>query len=273
MNDNGTVTSKDGTVIGYTRTGEGPALVLVDGALCYRGSSPNDSLAEQLAPYFTVYTYDRRGRGQSGDNGTARPYDLDREYEDLAAIAELAGGRPHVYGISSGAALALGAVQNGLPVERLAVYELPFVVDDTRPPLPADLRERTRQLIAAGKRGAAVALFMRRGANLPAPVVAMMRVMPFWRRLKAVAHTLPYDYAALGDDTGRGEPLPADRWKDVAVPVMVMAGGKSPVSMRNAMRALADVVPGARHRVVAGQTHVIKAEALAPVLREFMSTV
>ena len=273
MTDNGTVTSKDGTMIGYTRTGDGPALVLVDGALCYRGSSPNDSLAEQLAPYYTVYTYDRRGRGESGDNADNQLYDLDREYEDLTAIAELAGGRPHLYGISSGAALALGAVQNGLPVERLAVYELPFVVDDTRPPLPADLRERTQQLIADGKRGTAVALFMRRGANLPAPMVTLMRMMPFWRRLKKVAHTLPYDYAALGDDTGRGEPLPADRWSDVAVPVLVMAGGKSPVSMRNAMRALAEVVPGARHRIVEGQTHVVKAEALAPVLREFVSAV
>ena len=265
-----TVISKDGTEIAYTRVGSGPALVLVDGALSYRGSSTNGPLADELSKDYTVYTYDRRGRGESGDT---QPYDIEREYEDLAAIAELAGGRPYVYGISSGAALSLGAVQNGLPVARLALYELPFVVDDTRPPLPADLRRRTQQLIADGKRGSAVALFMRRGANLPAPVVTMMRVMPFWRRLKAVAHTLPYDYAALGEDTGRGKPLPADRWSDVAVPVLVMAGGKSPVSMRNAMQALAGVVPGAAYQTVEGQTHVVKAEALAPVLRQFLSTV
>lgn len=265
-----TVISKDGTEIAYTRIGSGPAIVLVDGALCYRGSSPNGPLAEELSKDFTVFTYDRRGRGESGDT---RAYDIDREYEDLAAIAELAGGRPSVYGISSGAALSLGAVQHGLPVERLAVFEAPFVVDDTRPPLPAGLREHTQRLLDDGRRGTAVALFMRRGANLPAPVVTMMRVMPFWRRLKAVAHTLPYDYAALGDDTGRGEPLPAYRWKDIGVPVLVMAGGKSPVSMQNAMRELAGVVPGAAYRTLDRQTHVVKAEALAPVLREFFRTV
>lgn len=269
MNENGTVVSKDGTEIAYTRQGSGPALVLVDGALSYRGSSTNTSLAEQLAAHYTVYTYDRRGRGDSGDTA---PYEIDREYEDLAAIAEVAGGRPFVYGISSGAALSLGAVQHGLPVERVAVYEAPFVVDDTRPPLPADLREHTQRLLADGKRGAAVALFMRRGANLPAPVVTMMRLMPFWRRLKAVAHTLPYDYAALGDDTGRGRPLPADKWSDISVPVLVMAGGKSPESMRNAMHQLAAVVPGAAYRTLDGQTHVVKAEALAPVLRDFLTT-
>src|SRR5262245_18926189 len=162
-----TVTSKDGTTIGYTRTGSGPAVVLVDGALCYRTSSPNDSLAEELAPRFTVYTSDRRGRGESGDTA---PYDVTREYEDLAAVSAAAGGTSHVYGISSGAALALGAANQGVPIKRLAVFEAPFVVDDGRPPIPADIAERTRALVASGKRGAAVALFMRRGANLPGPV-------------------------------------------------------------------------------------------------------
>jgi pimeloyl-ACP methyl ester carboxylesterase len=264
-----TVTSKDGTSIGYTRTGSGPAVVLVDGALCYRGSSPNDSLAEELARHFTVYTYDRRGRGESGDTP---PYDVEREYEDLAAVIEAAGGSAHVYGISSGAALSLAAANHGVPVERLAVFEAPFVVDDSRPPVPADIAERTRALVAAGERGTAVALFMRRAANLPGPVVAMMRLMPFWRRLKAVAHTLPYDYAALGDDTGLGRPLPAYRWENVTAPTLVMAGGKSPLAMQTAMRALAGVVPGAVYRTLEGQTHVVKARALAPVLTEFLTT-
>jgi pimeloyl-ACP methyl ester carboxylesterase len=262
-----TLTSKDGTTIGYTRTGSGPAVVLVDGALCYRTSSPNDSLAEELAPRFTVYTYDRRGRGESGDTAS---YDVQREYEDLAAVIEAAGGSAHVYGISSGAALALGAANQGLPIKRLAVYEAPFVVDDGRPPVPADIAERTKALVAAGKRGDAVALFMRRAANLPSPVVAMMRVMPFWRRLKAVAHTLPYDYAAVGDDTGLGRALPAYRFERITSPTLVMAGGKSPQPMQSAMRALAGVVPGSVHRTLDGQTHVVKAKALAPVLTEFL---
>ena len=179
-----TVTSNDGTTIAYTRIGAGPAVVLVDGALCHRTFGPNESLAEQLAQQFTVYTYDRRGRGDSGDTG---PYAVEREFEDLGALVKEAGGSAHVR-ISSGGALALAAANAGLPVDRLAVFEVPFVTDHSRPPIPVDLKDRTRELVAAGKRGGAVAAFMREGVNLPAPVVAMMRLMPAWRGLKRLAH-------------------------------------------------------------------------------------
>jgi pimeloyl-ACP methyl ester carboxylesterase len=261
-----TVTSKDGTTLGYTRTGSGPAVVLIDGAMCHRTFGPNESLAEQLKQHFTVYTYDRRGRGDSGDTA---PYAVERELEDLAAVIEEAGGTAHVYGISSGGALALAAANAGLPMDRLAVFEVPYVTTGDRPPIPVDLAGRTQQLVADGKRGAAVAAFMREGVNLPAPVVAMMRLMPAWRAMKGIAHTLPYDLTLLGDDTGSGKPLPAYRFENIAVPTLVIGGGKSPQPMQDAMRALAEVVPGAQHHTLEGQTHIVKATALAPVLKEF----
>src|SRR5262245_53932823 len=126
-----TVTSRDGTTITYNRAGSGPALILVDGALCTREKGPNGPLAQQLADQFTVHWYDRRGRGDSTDTA---PYAVEREIEDLAALIADAGGSAHLYGISSGGVLALEAALRGLPVEKLALYEAPLVVDDSRPP-------------------------------------------------------------------------------------------------------------------------------------------
>ncbi|MFF4197797.1 alpha/beta fold hydrolase [Nonomuraea sp. NPDC001831] len=261
------INSADGTPIAYERAGQGPAVILVDGALSFRGSSINGGLAEALAPDFTVYTYDRRGRGESGDTG---PYAIEREVEDLAALVKEAGGPVRLYGTSSGAALALAAVQNGLPVERLALYEPPFVVDGTRAPVKDDYPRRLAALVAAGRRAEAVRMFMREGVGLPAVVVAMMRFMPAWARLKAVAHTLPYD-TALVFPYQRGLPYPEGAWASVTVPTLVADGGKSPAWMRNSVAALAKALPAADHRTLDGQTHIVKPEALAPVLREFFA--
>jgi pimeloyl-ACP methyl ester carboxylesterase len=173
--------------------GEGPPLILVDGALCYRASGPNGPLAELLRQHFTVFTYDRRGRGDSGDTA---PFAVEREVEDLQALIEEAGGSAYVCGISSGAVLALDAANRGLAIEKLALYEAPFVVDDTRPPVPEDHRARLDQLVASDRRGEAVKLFMSEGVRVPAIFVTMMRFMPAWPKLKAVAHTLPYDTAS-----------------------------------------------------------------------------
>ncbi|HUR03959.1 MAG TPA: alpha/beta hydrolase [Nonomuraea sp.] len=259
------VTSKDGTQIAYDRIGQGPALILVDGALCHRAAGPNPALAKELARSFTVYTYDRRGRGASGDIASSAP---EREIEDLAALVEEAGGNAFLYGISSGAALAMAAVESGLPVSKVAVYEAPFVVDDTRPPIPADYERRLEEMVATGRRGKAVAYFMREGVNLPAVVVVMMRFMPAWSGLKSIAHTLPSDVAFVAEYE-RGKPLPADRWASVKIPTLVIDGGKSPAWIRNGMRAWTDVLPNAEHRTLDGQTHIVKAEALAPVLEGF----
>ncbi|MFI7466939.1 alpha/beta fold hydrolase [Nonomuraea sp. NPDC049646] len=261
------INSADGTPIAYERAGQGPAVILVDGALSFRGSSINGGLAEALAPDFTVYTYDRRGRGESGDT---QPYALEREVEDLAALVKEAGDPVRLYGTSSGAALALAAVQSGLPVERLALYEPPFIVDGSRPPIKDDYPRRLEALVAAGRRAEAVRLFMREGVGLPAIVVAMMRFMPAWATLKAVAHTLPYD-TAIVFPYQRGVAYPAGAWASVTVPTLVADGGKSPRWMRDSVAALAEALPAADHRTLDGQTHIVKPAALAPVLREFFA--
>jgi pimeloyl-ACP methyl ester carboxylesterase len=262
-----TVASADGTTIAYDRIGTGPPLVLVDGALCYRGSGPNGALAAALAERFSVITYDRRGRGASGDTA---PYAIDREVEDLEALITVAGGRANVYGISSGAALALEAATRGAAIDRLALYEAPFVVDDARAPVPGSYAAEIDRLVAADRRSEALRYFMRRGVGLPAPVVTMMRFMPAWSTLKSLSHTLPYD-TALTAELQRGRPLPRDRWASVSAPTTVICGGKSPAWMQSAMRALAAVIPDATHRTLEGQTHLVKAEALAPVLTETLA--
>ncbi|MEU8223612.1 alpha/beta hydrolase [Kribbella sp. NPDC048915] len=256
-----TVVSKDGTTIAYDRRGAGPTLVLVDGAMCSRTMGPMPELAGVLADRFTVYNYDRRGRGDSGDTGE---YAVERELEDLAAVIEAAGGSAYVYGSSSGAALALRAAAAGLPIEKLVAFEPPYVVDDSREQIPrtwvADLEAR--------KPSDAIKYFFTRGIGMPAVVVAMMRLMPAWKRMKAVAHTLPYDARVLGENCF-GDPMDATQWASVDPPVLVVNGGKSPTWMKNSTRALAAAVPGAVHREVPGQNHVIKAAAIAPVIAEF----
>jgi pimeloyl-ACP methyl ester carboxylesterase len=260
-----TVRSADGTEIAFETTGDGPPLVLVDGALCYRGSGPATPLAEALAPHFTVHTYDRRGRGESGN---APEYSPQREVEDLAALIKQAGGSAAVYGISSGAALALEAARSGLAITRLALYEAPFIVDDTREPAPADFLAQLRRMIAEDRRSDAVRLFLGPGVGVPAAGIAAMRLTPAWKGLKAVAHTLPYDMELL-EGYQRGNPLPTDRWDSVAVPTLAAAGGKSPAWMQNAMRQLAERLPNAEYQTLPGQNHMIGAPALAPVLARF----
>ncbi|MFI6602192.1 alpha/beta fold hydrolase [Nonomuraea sp. NPDC050536] len=259
------ITSKDGTPIALDRLGEGPSVVLVDGALCHRKAGPNGALAQALAKHFTVYTYDRRGRGDSGDT---LPFAPEREIEDLAAVIDAAGGYARVYGISSGAALALEAAESGLPITKLAVFEPPFFVDATRPPIPADYVRHMDELVATGRRGKAVKYFMRAGVKLPAPVVALMPLMPAWSGLKAVAHTLPYDVSFVADYE-QGRPYPADAWANVTIPAIAIDGGKSPAWMRTAVRTLAEHLPNADYVTLPGQTHIVKAEALAPVLERF----
>jgi pimeloyl-ACP methyl ester carboxylesterase len=258
-------TSRDGTHIAYDELGEGPPLVLVGGAFNTRTFGPNGGLAPLLAEHFTVINYDRRGRGDSKDTA---PYSVEREIEDLEALIEEAGGSAHVFGISSGAALALEAANRGLAIDKLALYEAPFIVDDSRAPVPDDYRQRLEGMVASDRRSDAIRLFMRQGVGVPAVFVAMMRIMPAWSKLKAVAPTVIYD-AAIVDDYQKGRPLPSDRWTSVTMPTRVAVGGKSPDWMRNAMRELADVLPNARHSTLEGQTHIVKPEALAPVLVEF----
>ncbi|WP_274651019.1 alpha/beta fold hydrolase [Paenibacillus humicola] len=263
----GHVISKDGTTIAYDQLGEGPALILVDGALCYRASGPNGPLAAQLAGRFSVYAYDRRGRGESGDT---KPYAVEREVEDIEALIERAGGSAYLYGISSGAALALEAANRLPSVRKLALYEAPFIVDGSRSPVPDFYLEQMNGLVESGRYGDAIKYFMRKGIEIPSIFVAMMQLMPAWPRMKSVAHTLPYD-TMLTVSLQQGKPLPAGKWSAVTVPTLVAVGGKSPAWMRNAMQALAETLPNAGLRTISGQTHIVKPAVLAPVLTEFFT--
>lgn len=260
------VTSKDGTTIAFDRSGQGPAIVLVGGALSDRSAA--FPIAAALAPHFSPIAFDRRGRGESGDTA---PYAADREVEDIEALIFAAGGSALVFGHSSGAVLALEAART-LPdrIPKLALYEPPFIVDDSRPPLPEDYVTRLDQLVSAGRRGDAVEYFMTTGPGVPAEVVAGMRQEPFWPSMEAVAHTIAYDGTVMGDTMG-GSPKPLERWASVSVKTLVMDGGASPDWQRHAVLALVDVLPDARRRTLEGQDHGPDTEVLAPALEGFFS--
>lgn len=256
------VRSPDGTPIAFTRTGAGPALIIVDGALCSRAFGPSPKIAPLLAKYFTVYTYDRRGRGGSGDTA---PYAPAREVEDIAALVETAGGRASLLGLSSGGALALETAAAGVPVDAVVAYEPPYVDDAGDRGGEAHERELARR-VTEGRRGDAVTYFMRDMVGAPAPIVLLMKAMPWiWRKLAAVAHTLPYDAAVM-----TAFRIPRARFSSIRVPVLVMNGGRTDARLRQAARAIAGIVPGAQYRELAGQTHNVSPTVLAPAAAEFL---
>ncbi len=257
-----TTTSADGTTIAYERIGSGPALVLVDGAMCYRGAGPMRPLAALLQDTFTVYTYDRRGRGESSDT---MPYAVAREVEDLQALIAQAGGEAHVYAISSGAALALATAAAGPGITKLALYEPPFTAEVEDGARIREYTERLHELLDAGRKGDAVALFMT-NVGIPAQAVAGIRAQPSWAMLEAIAPTLAYD-----DEVLAGGSVPHDLTSTIAVPALVLAGGASPPGLQQAAKATADALPTAEHRMLDGQTHDVTPEALAPVLVEFFA--
>ncbi|MBE1564610.1 alpha/beta fold hydrolase [Nonomuraea africana] len=258
----GTVTSADGTRIAFDRSGSGPAVILVHGAFTDRSHPTLSSVAAALAPWFTVFNYDRRGRGASGDT---RPYAVRRELEDLDAIIETAGGSAMVFGGSSGAALALEATARNPAISKLALWEPPYHVDDTAPCLPYDFGSQLEALIRQDRRAEAIGRFMVEAAELPVEAVAAMRAEPSWPELEAVAHTLAYEAAVMGP----GNALPMGTLAAIARPTLVLNGESSPAWMGNAGRAVAKAVPGAVHRILEGQTHNVAAQALAPELLEF----
>ena len=264
------VVSRDGTRIAYETTGEGPAVILVDGAFCHRGFGPMPKLASLLAPHARVVTYDRRGRGASGDTA---PYAVAREVEDLRALVDAVGGAASLVGLSSGAVLAARAAAAGIGVGRLALYEPPLVLRDAPAPRPPDNADAIRALVAEGRRGDAVKLFMRT-VGMPAFLIPLMRVMPgVWPKLTAVAHTLPYDFDVLGD-TGAEKPLPdelAQALRAVRAPTLAMVGGKSPPYMRHAVETMAKLIPDARVETLDRQTHNVDPKVLAPAIAQFLS--
>jgi pimeloyl-ACP methyl ester carboxylesterase len=258
------VRSADGTPIAFERVGSGPPLVLVGGALSDRGAA--GPISALLGERLTVFAVDRRGRGDSGDT---QPYTVEREIEDLGAVIGAAGGSAFVYGHSSGAVLTLRAAAAGLPIEKLVAYEPPFIVDASRPPVPDDYVRHLDELVAAGRRGDAVAYFLTTGVGVPEQMVEQMRTAPMWPGMEAVAHTLAYDGRIMGD-TMRGMPLSSEPWSDVTIPTLVVDGGASPPWQRDAARALVDVLPDARYSTLEGQDHGPAPEVLAPTVLEFL---
>lgn len=259
-----TVSSNDGTKIAYDEQGQGPALILVNGAMNTRSSGSNPRLADLLAQHLTVYSFDRRGRGESGDT---LPYAVAREIEDLEALIAVAGATS-LYGHSSGASLALeAAVALGERVKRLAMYEAPYNDDPEAKRAWGEYIAQLTDALAAGRRGDAVALFMSY-VGVPAAQIAEMRQAPFWSGLEAVAPTLAYDHAGiLGSDAA----IPVERAERVRASTLVMHGGASFAFMGETALTLSHAIPRAQLRTLEGQTHEVDPAVLAPALIEFFA--
>ena len=256
-----TVTSADGTTIAFDRLGAGQPVVLVSGGSTDRMA--NAGLAAALAPGFSVFNYDRRGRGPSGDT---QPYAVAREVEDIAAVIEAAGGSAHLYGTSSGAALALEAAASGVPVRKLALWEPPWFVNPAQRP-PLDSAETYRRFVAEGRRDKAVEYFMADVVRLPAEFVAFARTQPWWAGQEAIAHTLAYDAEVMGDYL-----IPRERAKQVAVPTLVLTGGASFPFFHETAAALAGIIPDARAGVLEAQEHNVDPVVIGAALTEFFAS-
>ena len=252
-----TAISQDGTSIAYTAIGSGNPLILVGGAFSQRTFPGLVQLAQLLEDDFTVVNYDRRGRGDSGNIG---PYAVEREIEDLDAVINAVGGTAHVWGLSSGAALALRAA-DCLKITKLALYEPPY--DGGDPHRRAQEAANLEALVIAGRMDQATQYFLR-NVGAPSLIVTLMRFMPFWKRLRALAHTLPYELAIIGDHC-----VPTTLASRVRVPTLVLSGEKSDIRLRDGAKTLAQTIPHAQHRVLRGQTHNVSMTALAPELRAF----
>jgi pimeloyl-ACP methyl ester carboxylesterase len=241
--------------------GDGPPVVLVSGGSTDRMA--NAGLAAALAPSFTVFNYDRRGRGPSGDT---QPYAVAREVEDIAAIIDAAGGGAALYGTSSGAALALEAVASGVPATKLALWEPPYFVDPAaRPPL--DTATTYRRFVAEGRRGDAVEYFMAKVVGLPPEFVAFAKSQPWWAGQEAIAHTLAYDAEVMGDYG-----IPAERAAKIHVPTIILTGGASFPFFRETADALVRLIPGARSEVLEGQEHNVDPTVIAAALTPFFAS-
>ncbi|HZY67515.1 MAG TPA: alpha/beta hydrolase [Devosia sp.] len=259
-------TSADGTRIAYETAGSGPALIIVDGAMCYRESGPSRPLSAALSPYFAVTIYDRRSRGESGDT---QPYAVDREIEDLQAVIKAVGGPVYLYGASSGGMLALLTAARTGEVKRVMSYEAPVIVDAQHQAMTqADINE-TEAMVAAGRRSDAIKKFMR-FVDVPGFALLMMSMMGVFKKIGVVAHTLPNDYRLMFPYQ-QGKPLPPAPFDLIRVPVLIADGGKSPPWMRSGQRALATAVSGADYGTVEGQTHIVNPKAQLPLIREFFA--
>ena len=254
------VTSKDGTSIAFDQLGTGAPVVLVSGGSVDRSS--NAPLATFLAEHFSVFNYDRRGRGPSGDT---LPYAIEREVEDIAAVVTAAGGSAYLYGSSSGAALALEAARQLPSISKLALWEPPFILDPAFRP-PANTAKTFHDLVAAGRRGEAAEYFMATVVGMPADFVAFAKSQPWWPAQEALAHTLEYDATIMGDYS-----LPEVRVAEVKIPTIVINGSASMPFFQPSADAMVKLLAYGQRSTLEGQQHNVSAEVLAPVLVDFFN--
>ena len=256
------VTSDDGTPLAFDRLGAGPRLIVIGGMLCDRQTTR--SLAEKLAERCTVVNYDRRGRGESGDT---EPYAVEREVEDVAALIAAVGGSAAVYGHSSGAGLAVHAAAAGLPVTRLVLHEPPYGPDDEQSTRAARiLAEEVGAALADDRPGEAVSLFLA-DSSMPAEAVDAISTDP---RMRALASTMPHDFAVMGDDT-RGGTIPEDMIAKITVPTLVLSGDASDGFLRDTAARLAGILQDGAQMVIEGADHAAAADAVAPVVANFVT--
>ena len=255
-----TITSKDGTKIAYDKIGTGPVVILVLGAL--NSGKSGSKLAKLLASRFTVVSYDRRGRGNSTDT---KPYAPQREIEDITALIDEVGGSVYLYGHSSGAAIVLeAAIKLGKQIKKLAIYEAPYGLDDDSHKFAKVYNRQLKELLASGRNGDAVALFVR-NVGVSEKQIQAMKLMPMWRGLEALAPTLAYDSDLLGE----GHSVPTALLARINTPTLVMHGGAGAPSLRDTAKAISEAVPHAQLLTLAGQTHGVSPKVIAPVLTEF----
>lgn len=260
------VTSRDGTPIAFDRLGDGPPVIVVCGAMCDRALMR--PTAEELAKHFTVFNYDRRGRGDSGDTA---PYAVEREIEDIGALIVEAGGTAAVYGHSSGAGLVLHAAAHGLPMAKIVLHDPPYAPDGDEEArrTSREYGENLKAMLSEGRRGDAVELFMTL-VGMPQEMMEGMRHTPRWAELEAMAPTLAYDSEVMGD-IDRDGTIPVDQASRVTVSTLVLTGGADYPWMTDVGRRLADTMPNGRHRILESQEHVVPPEVLVPVLAEFFA--
>jgi pimeloyl-ACP methyl ester carboxylesterase len=256
-----TTQSKDGTTLAYDVYGTGPELIYITGASCFRSFKPILEDVREFAKEFTVYNYDRRGRG---DSGNTLPYSLEREVEDIEAMIDAAGGKAYLYGHSSGAVLALeAALRLGDKVRKAVLYDASYVHDEIEKAEYDQLIQDTHKLLDSGKNSEAMSGFLK-GIGMPKVFVFLLRFMPDWRIMTALAPTLAYDMALTSDLP------PLERAAKVSIPIQIVVGEKSPVPIQSVGEQLAKAIPNAKLITLAGQDHLVNAKALLPLLSSFL---
>lgn len=252
--------SKDGTTLAYDVYGSGPALIFITGASCHRSFKPVVDDAKVLATSFTVYNYDRRGRG---DSGNTLPYSLEREIEDIEAMIDVAGGTAYVYGHSSGAVLALeAALRLGGKVRKVAMYDAPYVHDEQEKVEYHQLSQTVQKLLDDGNNAEAMRTFLK-GIGMPRAFVWLLPLFPGWQKMKAIAPTLAYDIALTQDLA------PVERAAEITIPALIGVGERSPTGLHVVARQLAKAIPNAKYSQLTGQDHMVNAKKLLPLLSDF----